>query len=367
MDLLAAPSISTPMISPHELRADRRAVWLVKPSTHCNLRCRYCYEWDHLANRHRIALTDWPRIFSAVKGHQEILGARLRHAVWSHVILQGGEPLLLPLDYLQSVAGMHLEILGQGDLLSVQSNLTVLSDEVLSFLARGGITMGVSWDGVPNARLDLGGQPTHMRVLANMRLLADAGVPFGVNLVLGMHNHRSLIGIYNQLLDLGAAWLSVIPMFRSTTPDTIRLYQLPPASAAMALARLYEHWVSRGRRLHVQPLDRCERIVQGSPQPPGAEPRFVVRPDLRVSLEGGTSEPGIILGDLKLDRMKHILASTGYRRAASSLGQVQPCEVESRLYELIRTTARRAGAFPRQPLKNRTGSTIRRPREARRS
>lgn len=41
--------------------------WTVKVSKLCNLRCRYCYEWEGLANPARISLAEWAKILTAIK------------------------------------------------------------------------------------------------------------------------------------------------------------------------------------------------------------------------------------------------------------------------------------------------------------
>lgn len=326
--------------STHSLRnpVEQRVVWVIKPSTLCNLRCRYCYEWDHLANASRIALEDWTRIFAAVSVQREMQRARLRRSVWSHVVLQGGEPLLLPAGYLRAVAQMHDRMLGPNCLLSIQSNLVALSGGLLELLSGLGVAMGVSWDGVEGARLDLGGEPTHLRVLKNMRRLGDAGIPFGVNLVLGSHNHRLLPRIHDQILDLAAQWWAIHPVFRSTAPDSIEPYLLSPSEAANSLANLHRHWLLRGRAIRVQPLMRCERILRNRKFVPAPvlHPRIIVRPDLQVSLEGGTSSPTVIVGNLRYSRMRDLLESPKFETALHRLREQQPSPVESRLCELLR-------------------------------
>jgi sulfatase maturation enzyme AslB (radical SAM superfamily) len=222
--------------------------------------------------------------------------------------------------------------------LSILSNLVVLSDELLQLLSNTGVAMGVSWDGVEDARLDLAGKPTHLRVLKNMRRLGEAGIRFGVNLVLGAHNHRLLPEIHDQILNLAAEWWAIHPVFRSTTPESVQAYVLSPAAAASSLGCLYRHWVIGGRAVCVQPLMRCERIVQGGGRASREmlHPRVFVRPDLQISLEGGTSSPTMILGSLRDGRTSDFQGSPTFEAALSRLRRQDSSIAEKLLCELLR-------------------------------
>ena len=67
--LTSSHSAGGPGVDPRELAHAEivaavpaaHTLWHVKASTLCNLRCRYCYEWDRLADRTRLALDQWQR------------------------------------------------------------------------------------------------------------------------------------------------------------------------------------------------------------------------------------------------------------------------------------------------------------------
>jgi sulfatase maturation enzyme AslB (radical SAM superfamily) len=137
--------------------------------------------------------------------------------------------------------------------------------------------------------LDLAGRPVDQRVLANMEALSQSNVPFGVNLVLGTHNHGHLPAIHDKLAALGARWLSVIPMFHGSAPDSTPQFMLSPLEIDSALARLYDHWVAQGRPLEVSPFTRCLRALDaGVPLSSLPAPMaFTVHPD--GSITDGTA------------------------------------------------------------------------------
>src|ERR1700684_2089390 len=71
--------------------------WVVKVTNLCNFRCRYCYEWNTLANPERMSLSLWDRIFRTIRMMNERDEALMGFAGRDQIIWHGGEPTLLPL------------------------------------------------------------------------------------------------------------------------------------------------------------------------------------------------------------------------------------------------------------------------------
>jgi len=114
-----------------------------------------------------MSLDSIARMFSNIsieadKGQME----RLRF-VW-----HGGEPLLIPIDYYEAIAGLQREIFANKiEVVNVaQTNLTILTDRHIEFLKSGFFSsLGVSFDVYGDQRVDVrGGQSTEI-VLANMQ------------------------------------------------------------------------------------------------------------------------------------------------------------------------------------------------------
>ncbi len=312
-------------------------VWQIKASTLCNLRCRYCYEWDRLADRRRLTLPQWRRILQAAADYRALCERDGQQAVGTHVILHGGEPLLSPLPYLEDVFALEHEILGGNVQRGIQTNLTRLSDALLAWLRQEDVLLGVSWDGDDVARLDRGDRPTSDRVRDNLQRLRAAGIRFGIVLVLAAHNHRRLPELYDQVETLGAAWLNVVPMFQSTTPAAAGALSLPPEATLSALAALFEHWVARGRRLPVHPVLRALRVVHdrqaGRRRPPGDGARFIVQPDGRLSLQGGTASPDVAVGNLFDQTIGEIVESAAYAAALARADRLRRRHCSACRYE----------------------------------
>ena len=125
--------------------------WVVKVSKLCNLRCRYCYEWNELHRTERMGLSEWRRLLGAIRLYHERRTAEVGEPFTTTIIWHGGEPLMLPLSYLRSVLDLQHEILGalleDGAVVNgMQTNLYRITDEQIELLKAEKIELGVSCD-----------------------------------------------------------------------------------------------------------------------------------------------------------------------------------------------------------------------------
>jgi len=159
----------------------------------CNLACRYCYA----SGQDRRTMT-WETARRAID---------LAAKGGAPFILQfsGGEPLLaLPLlrrtaDYIRTN-----RIRARMDL---QTNGTLITDEVAAFLHDAGIGIGVSLDGRPSVhdalRCHPDGRGTSSDVIAGIQRLGQRGIEIGLTCVVTAENVGELPGIIEMAYYLG--------------------------------------------------------------------------------------------------------------------------------------------------------------------
>lgn len=306
---------------------DGHTVWQVKASTLCNLRCRYCYEWDRLGDRRRMTLDQWHRVFKAAAAYQNV---RLdQNGIYSKTFIawHGGEATLLPHEYVDEVLDLQVEVLGQDALdtglvaNAVQTNL-YRRNKTLELMVEEGFLLSVSLDFKTGARVTLAGANAEADTLKNLKSLLDEGVTCGVALVLGRHNHEHLREIHDHLEELGAAWLRIIPMLDPPSAAPSGDLPLTPAETVTALSDLVKHRHSNASQLPVSPLDRVRRTVQGFREQVTlsvthdrgrfGETRIVVHPDGTIASEAGTTKPHV-LGNIFNQDMEEIVNSAAYR------------------------------------------------------
>jgi uncharacterized protein len=312
-----------PKQSPRESQP-AHTVWQVKVSTQCNWRCRYCYEWDRLASTRRLTLDEWRRVLDAARVYQRI--RRDRHGVESRIVVawHGGEPLLLPADYVRDVLDLQRELIdnaGDGGVINVvQTNLSRLND-TLELMRTAGFIVSVSLDGAPGARVDAAGRATDDLAIENLQRLLEHDVACGVALVIGRHNHDRLNDIYDRLERCGVAWLRLIPLFRAPGTAPVGDLELRSDELTAALGRLFAHWTQRGARLPVHPFDRvlgaAHRSRAGEPadrrdRRDQGETRLVVHPDGALTDQAGLASPATVLGNVFTQSAEEIFRSPAY-------------------------------------------------------
>jgi uncharacterized protein len=298
--------------------------WVVKASKLCNLRCAYCYEWNSLADPHRIAVDEWRRILAAIRGYHVLLDRQLGRPIETRLIWHGGEPLLLPAPYLDEVMAIQHEMLaGLPHRLLLQTNLYRVSDAHLEVVARHDVGLGVSLDVVAGVRLNAAGRETRSAVVANLDRLTALGVPYGAITVAARHNIGRLREVHDFWARRGIGF-RVLPLFQGPDERPAGAFEVSDDDLAIALSDLFDHWVESGTLIDVAPLsewlvDVLRKLV-GLRVPTydrgaGGERVLLVETngDLLTTDERGVADAR--LGNLFVESMEQIL--TGPRYAAS--------------------------------------------------
>jgi uncharacterized protein len=295
--------------------------WVVKASKFCNLRCAYCYEWNSLDDRQRISVDGWRQVLAAVRGYHVGLEQRLGRRVESSVIWHGGEPLTLPVAYLDEVMCLQRDALaGVAHRVLLQTNLFRLPAAVLDVLVRHDVGLGVSMDVVGGVRLDRRRRETEAAVLANLDRLDRRGIAFGAITVVARHNHR-------RLRDVHDFWASrridfrVLPLFEGPPERPRDLFEVSDGELVAALCDLFDHWLERGAVIDVLPLSEWlddvlrklldQRVPVYDRRRNGESVLLVeTNGDLYQTDERGRAE--LRLGNVLTDSIGSILASPAY-------------------------------------------------------
>jgi uncharacterized protein len=296
--------------------------WVIKSSKLCNLRCSYCYEWNELDKKDRIDLELWRRIFIAVKDFEEIrrsLGRNVR----SLLVLHGGEPLILPVSYLRQVMELKNEILGTGrsaTQVALQTNAFSVSDEMIEFLKESKIRVGVSHDVAPGVRLSARREPVEARVEANIERLRAAGVHGGGIVVLAGHTAPKICEIYDWYAKRKTPF-RVLPLFDG--PDARPGgYSVPSDSISEAMCTLFDHWITTGAQVTVEPFTQqlrwvVQKLLGGHSRPHDREydgdSIFLLNTNGDVYHVPDAYRPERALGNLGSDSLERILAGEAYR------------------------------------------------------
>jgi len=214
----------------------------------CNLACDYCYVGQQPS---RMPLAVAKRIvdfaFQGTPASEKI-----------EIGFFGGEPLL-ELGLIRDVVGL-IEAEPAFDpervLLTIVTNGTIFSPEIVGFLADHGIALGISCDGPPEVH-DLhrrfhGGGPTAHQVARNIRRFLEAGTAVMVNAVYGPDTLHQLPRTVDHLARLGVRQIYLSPDF-SARWLTAHLEALPDVYSAVGA--VYTGYALQGDRRFVSLID----------------------------------------------------------------------------------------------------------------
>lgn len=193
----------------------------------CNLDCDYCF---FLSKESLYPGSEFRMPDEVLEAYVTQLLAAHRGADEVVVAFQGGEPTLMGTDFFRRVVELERRcaVPGQHVLNTVQTNATLVDDEMAAFFAEQGFLVGVSIDGPREMhdayRVDKGGKPTYDRVIAGLRILQKHGVEWNALTTINAANADHGLEVYRFLRDeLGAQYIQLIPIVERVTPELLPL------------------------------------------------------------------------------------------------------------------------------------------------
>lgn len=300
--------------------------WVIKASTFCNLRCRYCYEWNGLADRTRMPIEVWRRVAQAIFRYHRMQERAFRTDLVTRIIWHGGEPLALPPPYLESLlreqraAARDCSVPPDRIVTCVQTNLTLLSEPALRLITDHDLRIGVSMDVIPGVRVDQLGRETESVVLRNLDRLRACRIPFGAITVLAKHTCNAICRIYDFWASQRAN-LRILPLFAGPPERDIGTFDVEESDLAAALCRLFDHRMMSEDDIQLDPLDewlatvirtRLGMSVDPYDRRRDGESVLVVRPNGDLFQTNEVGDDSLALGNLGRQSLDEILMSPEY-------------------------------------------------------
>ena len=157
--------------------ASRLDTVLVKTASRCNIDCAYCYVYQGPDTTWRLQPKRMRRnVVEAVC--ERLIEQAGRQENGFAIVLHGGEPLLLEFDELAVLLrGLRAHLSPERHPISIQTNGTLLCENLLDLFAETRTSVSVSIDGPPEAndlaRLDHRGRSTYAATIRGIHLLAS--------------------------------------------------------------------------------------------------------------------------------------------------------------------------------------------------
>jgi len=294
---------------------------LIKPaSADCNLRCEYCFYIDNLENG-----SDNPRMTVEtleilIKSYIDTDQNKQYAFGW-----QGGEPTLMGLEFFKKVVEFHLKYAPPGSSISngIQTNGTMITEELAKFFGEYKFLLGVSLDGPDYLhdyyRKTVGQKPTHALVMRGIERLKQYGVEFNILTLINDQTVKKAKEIYNYHRDNGFFFNQYIPCVEFDASGRLKPFSINGEEWGIFLTDLFNEWIKEDvNKVSIRLFDSImEYLVHGRYNicymGDSCVQYFVVEHDGSVYPCDFFVRNDLLLGNLKLDSWEDILKSKEYQ------------------------------------------------------
>lgn len=305
----------------------RRLTVVVKTSKFCNLRCTYCYEYDELDDRTQLTRGDLRALYGNIDSYLQEVDARDGQTTALDIVWHGGEPLLVePAFYRDTFADQRLDLPGRPVANTVQTNLTVLSEDRLRLLVDDFDSVGVSFDVEGGLRVNVAGRDSRDQVSRNIHRLKEAGGRFGCITVLTAANIGHLDRIVDFYEELGLDF-RLLPLFNGAFADQHDAIEVDNETIVSAMCHVFDRWLESSSTVNVTPLNEytiaAQRLLSRAPHAYYDRRKMLdvllVNTDGQAYLLGDAfDQPEQSIGNVFRTPLTELVHSPGYERSAHS-------------------------------------------------
>jgi len=258
----------------------------------CNLNCEYCFYLEKQAlfgKDEKYRMSD------------DVLRTFIMNYVTSQptpdvqFVWQGGEPTLLGVDFFKRVVELQKPFVHQKKITnSLQTNGTLLDDELCRFMKNNHFMVGISLDGPREIhdryRVDRQGKGTFEKVMRGLRLLQKHQVEYNVLASVARNTATKPLDVYRFLRDEGVEFIQFTPIVerkpdacsvqhglrlagpasldKQTQQTEVTPWTVVPGEYGDFLIAIYEEWVRHDvGRVFVMNFEWALNAWIGNPSP----------------------------------------------------------------------------------------------------
>jgi uncharacterized protein len=217
---------------------------VVKPTSECNFRCKYCY---HADTHYEQGILDLVKLEKLIRLSQE---------EYDHVdyIWHGGEPLICGIDYFKKTVELQEKYRRMDSVInnSVQTNGSLLSNQFIKFFKKNDFTVCISFDG-PGECNTL--RQSTKKVLENIDSARRAGLILPSLSVIHALNYDRQIEMY-EFFKSKMMPMKFNPIFNSGNAKQNPEYLLDADHYIGSLKAFYDYWLLDQTAVPVDPLNQ---------------------------------------------------------------------------------------------------------------
>ncbi|MFX1552547.1 MAG: anaerobic sulfatase maturase [Promethearchaeota archaeon] len=295
---------------------------LIKPvSADCNLRCDYCFYINHLEKvENKPRMSD--RVLETMISSYMKTNQSNRYAFgW-----QGGEPTLLGLKFWEKVVNLQKQYAPSGAVISngLQTNGTLITDDLARFFAEYKFLLGVSLDGPgylhDHYRKTIGQKPTHNLVMHGIEHLKNNKVEFNILILVNNENVKKANEIYSYLRDQGFNYHQYIPCVEIDDNNNPKSFSITGEEWGDFLCDIFDQWIKEDiNRISIRLFDSIlEYLIYGRynvcHMGKDCCQYFVIEYDGSIYPCDFFVREDLLLGNVLVDKWEDILKSPIYLR-----------------------------------------------------
>lgn len=214
---------------------------LVMPTDKCNMNCIYCFHNSHHEKLGAMSLETLNRMFNIVfKSYNNVT------FIW-----HGGEPMTMGLDFYKKVIDMQSQYKNVIVENRMQSNLTLLTDEMADFFCKNNFGIGASFDGIMNEKL----RGNTEKILSGRNKILVRGKNCGFIMVVSKKNIDTLIESYEFFKQINANY--TINTYVSTPIKNNCDLELEANYTSKKLIEFFNFWIKdTSCKIHVNYFER---------------------------------------------------------------------------------------------------------------
>jgi len=239
---------------------------IVKLTSRCNLRCRYCYHFKHLMPGPDVSDMTPSIIAQTI---EQLIRHNCSHA---HFIWHGGEPLLKwegMVDFIVGEQEKACKKYGKPSLRvsnAIQTNGTLLTNEIIEELVAHGFHVGISLDGFEalhkeNRHTTRTQYGTIVDALAHLGKLSAR---YGVLCVVGNNSIGHESEILHSFIRSGAKNIGLLPLIVCNATGELGKDTITPQLYGEFMCKFFHAWLDSGvKGISIREFDDFLRFRQG--------------------------------------------------------------------------------------------------------
>ncbi|MCM8815412.1 MAG: anaerobic sulfatase maturase [Candidatus Omnitrophica bacterium] len=238
---------------------------LIKPtSSECNSDCLYCfYKNLSLYRENKLKRMSEETLRTLV---EKYLKTEQAQYVFSW---QGGEPLLMGLEFYKKVISFQVEFARQGSVIGngIQSNGYLINDSWADFFSQAKFLVGISVDGPEELhnkfRIAPDGTNSFSLVMNAIKLLHKHNVTFNALTVVSSASAGKAKQIYQFLKGIGSDYHQYIPCVEYARGATRLPWTIDGKQWGHFLCDLFEIWINDSNRASIRLFDSIILVLLG--------------------------------------------------------------------------------------------------------